>query len=297
MAKSKFTDDEIYALIDEGKTNAQISRAMGMTQGSVNTRINRLRAQGEKAKEGSKQTEPKPEKPVELTGTPFPFDRNEQIMYDGKLHIVNSIGKDRMIIRENATLTPKTLTTDDFERNKSLFKKLKSKSENQYENIARNRPDEEPEKSVETLFKPEPSPDQKTKFEKLVERMREEAVTRKPATINPVFEAAVQDMVAQNEAKKEPIKLDPEMESSVDPVSPFPKEPEGYIDPEWMCKPIPHKGTLEYRIWQKAYNEIKAYHEAKADVEKALLSGGRLPATVTDKYNRIVSKYGEEAGA
>ena len=56
---------------------------------------------------------------------------------------------------------------------------------------------------------------------------------RKPATINPVFEAAVQEMVAEHEAKKETVKIDLEMESSADPVSLFPRESEGYIDPGW----------------------------------------------------------------
>lgn len=136
MTKSKFTDDEIYALIDEGKTNAEIARAMRMTQPNVNTRINRLRAQNEKAKTEIKPPESRPEESASVaTGNSFPFVYGEQIMYDGRLHIVNSVGKDRMIIRENATLTPKTITVDDFERNKALFKKLKPKSENQYESI------------------------------------------------------------------------------------------------------------------------------------------------------------------
>ena len=59
------------------------------------------------------------------------------------------------------------------------------------------------------------------------------AKDRKPATINPEFEAAVKEMEAQHKSKKDPIKIDLEMESSADPVSLFPQEPQGYIDPEW----------------------------------------------------------------
>lgn len=271
MAKSKFTDDEIYALIDEGKTNAQIARAMGMTQGSVNTRINRLRAQGEKAKEETKPPESKPEAFTEPKDNPFPFERNEQIMYDGRLHIVNSVGQDRMIIRENATLTPKTITADDFEKNKALFKKLKPKSENQYENITRNRPDEEPEK-----LKHQPATEQKTKFEQVAERLKEnekassgmsEAIAdtyglpakepKKPGmTINPVFEAAVQEMEAQYKAKKEPIKLDLEIESSADPVNPFTRESEGYIDPAYSFDRKPEPVKPEIRDYLSDINQL-----------------------------------------
>ncbi len=233
---TKFTNDEIDNLISEGKTNAEIARAMGKTQTSVNARINRRRAEMEKPKVVEpKPPEPKTEKTTESTSNHFPFTYGEQIMYDGKLHIVNSVGKDRMIIRENATLTPKTITTDDFERNKGLFKKLKPKSESQYENIARNRPDEEPEKSVETLLKPEPAPDAKKLIENIPtsESSAKALENRKPATINPEFEAAVKEMEAQHKSKKAPIKIDLEMESSADPVKPFTREPQGYIDPEW----------------------------------------------------------------
>jgi hypothetical protein len=142
-------------------------------------------------------------------------------------------------------------------------------------------------------------------------------------TINPVFEAAVQEMEAQHKAKMEPapcvhfnqdcnapetdsceeckdfkdeIKLDLEMESSADPVSPFARKPAGYIDPEWF-NTLPRQGTVEYRIWQKAIQGIKDLNAARDEIKKALEVGDRLPAPYIERYNRIASKYSEEAGA
>lgn len=100
---------------------------------------------------------------------------------------------------------------------------------------------------------------------------------RKPGmTINPVFEAAVQDMVAQNEAKEQPIvpesmireavqsaiddttniKLDLEMESSADPVSPFTREPEGYIDPAYSFDREPEPAKPEIRDYLSDINQL-----------------------------------------
>lgn len=208
---SKFTNDEIDNLIDDGKTNAEIARAMGKPQASVNARINRRRVELEKAKTEVKQPVPKQVNPIpELAaGKSFPFEYGEQILYEGRLHIVSSVGHDRMVIRENASLKPKTITADDYARNQGAFKKIKEKPQNTYERVTRNRPDEEPEmnggtevkQSVENLFVPEP----KTKFEQVAEKLKAEPTPeRKPGmTINREFEAAVQQMEAENKAWKE----------------------------------------------------------------------------------------------
>lgn len=127
---------------------------------------------------------------------------------------------------------------------------------------------------------------------------------KKPGmTINQDFDDCfkpIQKVV--EDVKKEPIpptesiKLDLEMENSADPVSPFTREPEGYIDPEWF-NTLPRKGTVEYRIWQKAIQGIKDINAARDEIKKALEVGDRLPASYVERYNRIASKYSGEAGA
>lgn len=215
-----------------------------MTKANVNTRINRLRTQHADTKTQTEPPNSKPKEPISATtDSSFPFKIDEQVLYEGRLHTVNSVGKDRIIIRENASLTSKTITADDYKQNKGLFKSLKEKPQNAYERVSRNRPDEEPE--------PEPT-GLKTKFEQVAEKLKEETSAeklietiptsespaktlsgRKPATINQDFEDAVCEMEAEHEAKKksesippmEPIHIDLEMDDWTDPVD--------YIDPEW----------------------------------------------------------------
>jgi len=184
----------------------------------------------------------------------------------------------------------------------------------------------EPEKST-----PEPT-GLKTKFEQVVERQKEiltsessvkDLAGRKSATINQDFEDAVCEMEAEHDARKAapkvvdrgdgyseivraepaipamaPVHIDLEMEDSADPVKLTVKsDPEDYTDPEWFERPIPRKGTVERAIWDKAYKEISEIQTLRSSIRTALDRGDRLPASEVDRYNKYVSKYGEEAGA
>jgi hypothetical protein len=57
--KSQITDEQIFALLDENKTNAEISRVLGVKQTNINSRINKLRSKHEfHLQDGVKKADP-----------------------------------------------------------------------------------------------------------------------------------------------------------------------------------------------------------------------------------------------
>lgn len=134
--KSKITDEEIFALIDEGKKNAEIARHFGVSQPSINKRINNLRSQHE-SKISKEKIEPaklpdgfkpineviKEFKEPQNSAIPFPFYQDESILYCGTNYTVVRVDAERLVIRENATLKSKYFTPEEYEKNKTSFRK------------------------------------------------------------------------------------------------------------------------------------------------------------------------------
>lgn len=246
------TDEQILEVLRDPQYTSEKQRAeaLGITPNSgTNNRFRAIREQygipePEPPKKPGRPKKVQAEPPsAEPTTTPFPFKPGEQILYAGRLHTVNSVSRSNMVIRENASLTAKTITADDYERNEDLFKTLEKKPQNTYERISFNKIDDalvgknrvntngggtevkkilsvEPVKAadamkaLEDLFKPEPI-GAKTKFEQVAEQLKEEVEpARKPATINQDFKAVVQDIDALQEASDDTLQNQPAFEDA-----------------------------------------------------------------------------------
>lgn len=301
MSKSKFTDAEMEQCEAMGMKPSEIAKKFGVTPAAITQR----QAKKNKEQEANPPAEESSPEPT-YSGKPFPFKTGEQVVYSGRLHTVDSVGEYRMILRQNANLQTVTIMLEDYNAGRAYIIKTEEKKTNAYEKIRRNtrRLDEEPEADapkVDFLDLPE-----EPELEEEPEIPAKEPPKKKPGMIiKPEFEALFVEVdkvvekaidVVPDEAG--PFNLDLEISDGSDPVEPFMNntEPADYTDLEWGVV-SPRKGTIEYAIWERAYNEIEEYHKAKSEVEDSLLSGCRIPAVVTDRYNRIVSKYSGEVGA
>lgn len=235
---------------------------------------------------------PLKEKPTDLPlkiEKPFTFEPKDPVIHaiEG-LCTVRSVGKDRMVLVRNANMRAITITHDDFLRDPNIVRKNGEKP--QVKTVSAT--ELHIGKSVEDLFK---SDDQNI-----------QEVSSNQELVNETCE---DDMPSQYEAEAiaaiesapnniEPIHIDLEMDSISDPIEPITIifEQEDYHDPEWFDKPIPRKGTVERVIWDKAYKEIEEIQTLRATFLSALNRGQPLPNTYVDKYNRYVSKYGQEVG-
>lgn len=83
-----------------------------------------------------------------------------------------------------------------------------------------------------------------------------------------------------------PVKQEPLQAAVVKPKIDTSDDCKDYIDPEWGVTI-----GIESRILDKANKEIKEFKSIKLELLDALSQGNRLPGTLTDKYNNIVSKY------
>lgn len=337
--KSKIADEEIRKYINEGKTNAQIAKALGVKQPNINVRINKLRAEFGKLL-------PDPEQPAKPEALKFEnIQKDDRLMLDGKRLVIVAVGTEGFSFR-NMQGSIKFTHRKEFEKNIKNYTKVPP-GDPQGAPVKAYKVDPKPKISagdIKVGGKPIKDLPDKDKA-KIVEHLQEKIAPdppiissllegRKPATINPEFEAAVQEMVAENEAKKvpcvhftqnckdprgddfvctecqdyqdelaeeagkpEPIHLDLEMDSISDPVESFGSAPDDYTDPEWFDKPIPRKGTVERAIWDKAYKEIEEIRTLRSTILSALNCGERLPNTEVGLYNKYVSKYQQEVGA
>lgn len=177
------------------------------------------------------------------------------------------------------------------------------------------------------------TPAEEKPYKTIFERVAKEAKRKPGITINPEFEAAVQEMEADLKAKKKAIpcihltqdckeprgedcecsecedykellkesekslKLDLEMEDSADPVE-LPgdiPESDGYIAPEWKFdRPAQ---TIENIIMEKARREVEKVQELKQVLRRSLDIGEMISPTIVMDYNCIVEKYSREVGA
>jgi len=307
MSKSKFSDAEMEQCEAMGMKPSEIAKKFGVTPAAITQR----QAKKNREQEAKLPTEEPVPEPV-VAAKPFPFKSGDQVIYSGRLHTVESVGEARMILRQNANLQTVTIMLEDYNAGRAYIIKCDEKKTNAYEKIRRNtrRPDEEPEADapkIDYLDLPEEPKEDEPGI------AAEKPILKKPGmTVKPEFEAlfTAVDVASKKDIDAVPgevgsINLDLEMDELSDPdpyidepsdLPGWPSEPKNYTDPEWGVV-SPKKGTIECAIWERAYNEIEEYHKAKQEVECALISGCRLPAIVTDRYNRIVSKYSGEVGA
>ena len=83
-----------------------------------------------------------------------------------------------------------------------------------------------------------------------------------------------------------PVKQEPLQVAVVKPKIDTSDDCKDYMDPEWGVTT-----GIESRILDKANREIAEFKNLKTELLRALDLGSRLPGTLTDKYNNIVSKY------
>lgn len=313
MTKSKFTDEQILVLLRDPQytSNRQIASALGKDTicGAFHKKLTQLRKEngipeperkrGRKAGSTNNQTAKKEVKdikpPVPLNTETLSFDDirvEDRLLRNGKRLVVIAVSAEEISVR-NMQEQILHFSRKYCEKYASEFTRvspgdLKGAPVHTY----RIKPREE-QGLIGGIDVKKPS----TEFAYTAENLKEnekasagmsDAIadayglpakeTKKPGmTINPVFEAAVQAMEAQNKAKKETIappenvireavksviteatnvKIDLEMESSSDPVSPFAREPEGYIDPAYSFDRKPEPVKSEIRDYLSDINQL-----------------------------------------
>lgn len=239
MSKSKVTEEQIVKVLRDPLYTSDRQRALALGQTPSGAHTKKFRELREKygipQPEAGKRGRMAGQKKAENQPGALRFNdikKDDRLMRDGKRLIVVAIGEQGVSLR-GMDGSIKFLHRQDFEKNAGEYIKV---------------PPGDPQGApVKTYIDPtlklsagdikvngqpiKNLPDEDKK--KIVDKLKEDAEPRKPGmTINSEFEAAVQEMEAEHEARKiVPVHIDLEMEDSADPVSPF--RDVDYTDSEW----------------------------------------------------------------
>jgi hypothetical protein len=223
--KSKITDEEIFALIDEGKKNSEIARHFGVSQPSMNKRINILRQKHESnLPEGTKKGEPELTK-KHINGGRKKIDLDSLPEVESPVSLQETGPAPKPLGNKAARVPAKGLRFEDIKPGRTVLRngievkaigtsgdaivlRVKGPGNNTRTEIIEKKNfdlDLWEAVPVETVICKKPAEkdqSKKTVFEKVAERQKEDLPASQeptyktlysgPATINPDFEAAVQ---------------------------------------------------------------------------------------------------------
>jgi len=309
VKKLRVTDEAIRELLEKdfNMKGSHIAKELGIQVcGQFYDRVSRIR--NEMQAEPKKDPIPEVKQP-ESTGIikAFPFDPKDDVIFGGQLHRVSTVDKTRMVMYRNSDLKSVTILWEDYKTGnieirktdekkpmniktsgtrfdglpdackKKIADKLKSDAK-QFEGERAT----EIENAADEILMPQKDMD------RLSEAYAKVKSDRKPATINPDFEAAVQDMIAMNEAKEEAIINS--APNDVNPISLDLDEPD-YIDPEWGViefQKMPKKGIVELAIWEQAYAKIEKYHSLQETLKEKINTGQSLPVVLLNEYEELI---------
>ena len=200
----KVSDEQILELIVKGLNNRQIALEYGLVpSGNFNNRCRELRKNNGVPESSGKRGRTAEAKTVEIKSTVLKFEdirKDERLMNGKKRLIVVAVGSEGFSYR-NMEGSIKFMNRKDFEKNAAEYTNVPP-GDPQGAPVKTYRIDSEPKLSagdVKVNSQPIKNLPENVK-EKIADNLKEE---RKPVILNPDFEAAVKEMEAEHEARKE----------------------------------------------------------------------------------------------